>query len=275
MTRFRKTLLAGVLLFTVLGSMLIFVPSPAFANPPCGSTILVSTTMTASIGPCPAGLKIGANGIVLNCAGFTINGVAGAAVGIDLAGRTGVTVEQCNVSNFVNGFELTGGSNNILFHNTGLCNTAFDFYLSDTSLNTLAYNTASCPAAPIANAGFYLTAASNNVFISNTADGIKGYGFYLVSSLTNRLLANTANSNGIDGFYLTPASKNNGLISNTANNNHQYGYKDVSVGAGTKGTGNTYNSDICGPTAATHDTLGGAIPPNVGVPPFLCTPQSP
>jgi len=272
--RFTKVLIAVALSLTVIGSMLVMLPAAVFANPPCGSTITASTTMTASIGPCAAGLKIGANGIVLNCAGFSISG-GGAGIGIDLVGRSGVTVEHCKTSNFAEGIALAGSSNNILFANTGTCNKVYYYEVTDSNLNTLVDNSAGCPAAPLGAAGFYLSASSNNVFIDNTAVGTKGYGFYLFSSSGNNLVGNTANSNNVDGFALTAASKSNNLFTNTANSNLQYGYHDLSTGTGTKATGNIYNGDICGPTAATHNTVGGAIPPNVGVPPYLCTPQSP
>lgn len=63
-----------LLLATILGSTLAFLPAPVTATTiVCGSTITASTTLNADIGPCSSnGLTVGANNIVLNCAGYTI-----------------------------------------------------------------------------------------------------------------------------------------------------------------------------------------------------------
>ena len=261
-SRLTKTLFAILLSFTVLGSMLAFLPSPVFANPVCGATIPASTTMTASIGPCVgSGLIIGANNIVLNCAGFSITG-SGTGVGITLSGRTGVTVENCKVTGFQNGFDLANSNSNVLILNTATCDKGDGFFLSRSSSNDLYYNTATCPTgvAPTAK-GFYLVSSNTNVLLSNKANG-NTYGIFLATSDTNQLIANTASSNTIDGFYLGATSHLNHITSDTANSNGQYGYFDAStLGPGTLGTWNYYFGDMCN-----LNGLHGSHPLSLGAP---------
>jgi len=159
-----------------------------------------------NIGPCPRdGLVIGANGVVLNCAGHSISARArNTEAGINLAGISGVTVENCNITGFQYGFLLTDSSNNTLTGNGADGSTS---------------------------AGFFLDSSDNNTFMGNTANN-------------NTLTMNTASSNGVDGFYLY-GSSNNTLTGNTANNNLDYGYYDSSTGTGTAGTANLYTGDVC------------------------------
>jgi parallel beta-helix repeat protein len=242
-----KIPLTILLLSTVLGSALVFLPTPVFANPACGTTVAASTTLTASVGPCPAtGLVVGANNIVLNCAGFTISSSTGTGVGIRLSGRTGVTVENCKVTGFAYGFALANSAHNFFITNTATCNKKYGFFLSASSNNNLYYNTATCPTGVSPTAiGFYLLNSNSNVLISNRANGNTN-GIYLSTSGSNTLIANIANSNTIDGFFLTATSHNNHLTSNTANSNRQYGYFDAStLGPGTLGTWNFYYGNMC------------------------------
>jgi parallel beta-helix repeat protein len=131
-----------------------------------------------NIGPCPRdGLVIGANGVVLNCAGHSISARArNTEAGINLAGISGVTVENCNITGFQYGFLLTDSSNNTLTGNG-----------ADGS----------------ASAGFFLDSSDNNTFMGNTANG-NGEGFGLSSDVSgNTLSGNVANSNAEYGYIDT------------------------------------------------------------------------
>ena len=79
----------------------------------CGQTILVSTVLDSNIGPCGAGLIIGADNITLDLNGFTITGgPVGDGPGILLPNRTGVTVRNGTVTQFDAGVAIEGGSAN-------------------------------------------------------------------------------------------------------------------------------------------------------------------
>jgi parallel beta-helix repeat protein len=249
-----KVRYAIMLLATIMGSTLAFLPMPALATPPvfaapaCGDIITVSTTLTADVGPCSglpsfAGLEIAGNNIVLNCAGHTISGPGGGGltVGIILDGLVGVTIKNCNITGFRIGL-ICGCSNSILKGNTIDDNQfgGFGFAVSSDS-NVIEGNTANNNG----NYGFLVVAASNdNVFRGNTANG-NSYGFRV--------------SFPID---LPDSSSNNIFQGNTANSNSVLGYFDLTTGSGTGGTANFYQGDGCA-----NNIVGGASPTG------LCMPQ--
>jgi len=106
---------------------------PAAAAPvTCGQTITVSTVLDGNVGPCATGVTIGADNITLDLNGFTISGTpaAGDGPGVNLVGRTGVTVKGGTVTQFDAGVAITGGSGNTVMSMTVLNNrgsTVSDF----------------------------------------------------------------------------------------------------------------------------------------------------
>lgn len=93
----------------------VSVAGPAFAaHVSCGQTILVSTNFDGNVGPCATGIVVGADNITLDLRGFTLSGnpTTGEGAGIDLSGRTGVTVKNGGVTQFDAGVSITGGSRN-------------------------------------------------------------------------------------------------------------------------------------------------------------------
>lgn len=257
-----KIALAVLLLFTVLGSTLVFLSPPVVAQAPsCGDTITASTTLAADIGPCSEyGLIIGASGITLNCAGYTILGPGGtpdlnstelSSVAIILTGMSNVTVENCDVSAFEVGFLLNDSS-------------------AITFTTDVANNNSLC--------GFIYFSSENNVLSNSTADRNGYYGFAFIGSSVNTLTSNTANNNAFSNFllfnysnsniltmntadngtfygFLLMGGSNNTLAGNTANSNSEFGYYDMTQGKGTAGTANLYSSDKC-----SYDGAGGSYP---------------
>ena len=207
--------LAVMLFLTVFGSTLVFSPASVIAQVGCGATITANTTLKADIGPCSGeGLIFAASGITLNCAGYSISG-KGVDAGVNLAGHTKVTVENCNVTGFLEGF-----------------------YLPNSNSSTLSRNTASSDG----NDGFYLTSSSSmNFLVGNLADK-NLYGFSLYSSSYNSLIGNTAYSNSYSGIYLS-SSSGNSLTENNASDNGHYGLELGMASNSNILTGNTANSN--------------------------------
>jgi len=275
--------LAVLLLLTVLGSTLFSSP-PVFANPACGATITTNTTLTGNIGPCSsAGLIIGANGITLNCAGLLISGMTGNTNdGIYLNGVTGVTVKNCKVTGFYDGFYLDHSSSNKLLGNTsnrngsGCNNDGFTLYHS--SSNTLTKNTADSNGEH----GFSLLESSHNRLLGNTANGngigCGGIGFYVFDSPRNSLTKNTANTNSNYGFWLTGSlSTANTLTKNIANSNTDYGYLDETSSSSASvphwDTANSYGTTVAAlSTTGDKGTGNGAL---AGGNPNISTATSP
>ncbi|MGP8057025.1 MAG: nitrous oxide reductase family maturation protein NosD [Nitrososphaerales archaeon] len=243
----RATITSIVMLSLIIAGLpLVSLVPPASAQVPgCGSVITTSMALTASIGPCSGnGLIIGANGIVLDCAGATISGLSAPnASAIVLTGRTGVTVENCIISapisyhwqapGFGHGFLLTGSSHNTLSGNTvqrfwgggtpngfTLSSSSDDNLLTGDSGGSFIINGSSNGNRLIGNVGerLYIDGSIGNVLTNNTA-----YSFYLGDSGGNVLTNNTANLGGNYDFYLY-MSDGNVLTDNTARSSAYSGF---------------------------------------------------
>lgn len=190
-----------MLLLTVLATVFIST-APVFANPVCGSTITVTTTLTGNIGPCAGiGLIIGANSITLNCNGYTISGT-NTNYGISIMQWTKVKIENCVVTNATTGFyafNVTQStfSSNIARNNTldgfaavgSRSNTYTENVADNNGINGFAFCGTKCGgnAAPV---------CSGNKLTLNTADYNKGDGFVDTTCKTQHFLGNWGDSNG-------------------------------------------------------------------------------
>ncbi|MGD0397192.1 MAG: NosD domain-containing protein [Nitrososphaerales archaeon] len=243
---FPKIPLAVLLVFTVLGSTLVILPTPVFASivrmsPACGATIVeppgTTVVLTGNIGPCSAnGLIIGFNGITLNCAGHSITGDGNISgyIGIHLTSAIDVIVKNCVVSGFDYGIVVTSSSSVTLRGDKANGN----------------------------GVGYQVELSSlNDRLTGNTANKNVHYGLDLGNAHSNTLTGNTANKNHDVGFIVASSSNGNTLTKNTANGNTNWGYYDVFTGSGTKGTANTYTSNIC-----KNNGVAGSTPSGLGSP---------
>jgi large repetitive protein len=95
------------ILFAFLPALLP--PTTAIADDLCGASIVTNLTLTHDLA-CPAdGLVIGADGITIDLNGYTITGM-GSAVGIDVVGRTRVSITGGIVRDFAAGVRLNGST---------------------------------------------------------------------------------------------------------------------------------------------------------------------
>ena len=249
------------LLSTAIVSLVLFVGFnlAEASDVACGDTIMGNTTLHQNLNDCgEVGLIIGADDIVLDCAGHTIKGTGiDESNGVRVSGRSGVTVKNCNVVNFFDGFRLNSSDANILADNTARGSVRIGFLLVSSDLNNLTGN------AAVRNAGggyilaegsdnntvtnntanknfataFSVTESSDhNVFIYNTANLNVG-GWNISESEHNILIWNTTNHNSTGGFGITGAS-NNYFNGNTANHNGANGFELFFVSEGNIFTGN-------------------------------------
>jgi len=185
----------------------------------CGDTLNESWTMTSDLTGCTGdGIKIGANDLILDCAGNSLSGDGGSGdYGIDLlaGGYDNITIKNCNISNFEYGIYFFNSDNGTISNNT-LNSNDYGLQLRTSSNNSLMNNTANSNS----EAGYLISFSSkNNKLTSNTANLNSQYGIQLLSIASNNtLINNTINSNSWYGVYLTSAN-NNTLINNTINSN--------------------------------------------------------
>jgi hypothetical protein len=123
MIRRSRSLAIGALAGALVLATIVVLPGPAGAGAgpvACGQVITQSTTLGADVGPCDgAGIRVGADGITLSLGGHSVlgnfdQGKGGEHVGIDLTGRTGVTVTRGRVAGFEAGVVIDGGGGNAI-----------------------------------------------------------------------------------------------------------------------------------------------------------------
>jgi parallel beta-helix repeat protein len=121
--------------------------------------------------------------IVVDGAGHTLEG-AGSGKGIDLTGRSNVTIKNTNIINFKTGIDLSK-SYNITISGNNVANNEYGIDLVDSSNNSISGNNI------VANNwyGIVLYYSSNNVISGNNITN-NYYGIYLESSSNNRIYHN-------------------------------------------------------------------------------------
>lgn len=225
----RRTIKAALLvgLLIVLATLVSY---PATATDEGTLTITADTTL---IKDHHGKIVVGADNVVLDCAGFSVigSGASGfpSPYGISLSERTGVTVKNCQAMQFFGGFFLEGSSNNTLIGNTARNNTN-GFYVFpkfiDPAVLPSSDNVLENNAAIENKVGFRFGATSgnllrNNVATNNTGGGTfsnPSMGFSFSFDLVGNTLVNNTATGSPYGFHFLAAS-NNTLIGNRAVNN--------------------------------------------------------
>ena len=82
------------------------------SSPACGDTVTADVTLFKSLKGCASGLVVGADNVTIDLNGYAIKGLAdGTGTGIDVTGRTGVTVKNGHINDFAEGVKLFNTSN--------------------------------------------------------------------------------------------------------------------------------------------------------------------
>ncbi|MGK0209499.1 MAG: parallel beta-helix repeat protein [Patescibacteria group bacterium] len=196
-------------------SLIIFVSLLSFTSTipgnSCGNSIASDATFSDNIncsGSSTNGFDITGDNLVVDCGGYLLNGTGGTgAYGINITGRSGVTIQNCNVQNFSMGIYVKD-STNITIKNFINKENLYNgiFFLNVT--NSLITNGSILENNFNENyeqGGIVLKSGSDNVVISSiTSYGNYYHGIYAQDS--NNLLINSSNitnqtSEGI-GIYL-------------------------------------------------------------------------
>jgi parallel beta-helix repeat protein len=179
------------------------------------------------------GIVIKNDEIVLDCAGHTIGDPnhKTAGIGIQLNRRTGVTVKNCIVTNFTNGFNVVDSMLNTLTANTATNNLNDGFHIVRSEGNTFTGNL----AVNNGDDGFDLDTAVANFFSMNSAEKNKDKGFTLDFSSGNFFVGNTSDENHDPtriapgrGFLVQNGSRYNPFAGNVACNNGRFDFEEKS-----------------------------------------------
>ncbi|CAA9217203.1 MAG: hypothetical protein AVDCRST_MAG10-462 [uncultured Acidimicrobiales bacterium] len=239
MNLYRRTLIYSSALALVATTLVVGAGPASAAHVACGQTITVSTTLDSDVGPCSTGLTIGANNVTLDLNGFTLSGTpaTGDGPGVDITGRTGVTVRNGTITQFDAGVAITGGSGNTVTYLRLLDNrgsTATDFgdgvAVFNSTGNTISYN-------QVRNNGPYsgisLIRSSNNLIehnqitgnnmATNNTSGIRVENVGTAASNANTIRYNLVQGSGLDGIQLFARASDNRVHNNSVLQNNRDG----------------------------------------------------
>ncbi len=162
------------------------------------------------------GITIGANNITLNCNGNYIRGT-GVGAGIKVIGKEGVTIRNCNVSNFYYGIQLEDSHKTEIIDGNNINRNNFYGVYALRSNDTIIQENSIVDD----NNGVYLISSYRTNITSNTIDlNKKFYGVYGYSSQDSWIENNNLTDN-YQGVYLVN-SDNTTLVDNTIARNDIY-----------------------------------------------------
>lgn len=144
--------------------------------------------------------------IVIDGAGYTLQGTTSIIQGIRLAGRTNVAVQNTKIKNFQNGIVVSDSASNISIRGNTITNTYNGIWLSSSSDNKIGGNN-------IANNsyGIRLEYSSSNSISGSTITNDRG--IYLYNSSSNSINRNTI-TNTYYGIWLEAYSNLNNISEN-------------------------------------------------------------
>lgn len=217
--------------------------------PEDGMVIIEDTTFCPGTYNLPIGIAIGADNIILDCDGAVLDGNYNGNTGIQISGRNGVSIKNCNVRNYnMHGIDLRSSSNNNILNNT-ITNNKLDgirLYVSHYNfvrgnnifgnfqgidLASSSYNTISQNNVDFNLDGFRLFRAhsnnisSNSITNSGTQSPYVGYGIEIWYSRFNQISNNIIESgdNGIIIFGSDTEPSENTISFNNISDNHLLG----------------------------------------------------
>jgi len=174
----------------------------------------VTYTLTGNITSDADGIVVERNNVVVDGAGFTVQGTLGYPYkGIDLSGRSKVTIKNTNIRNFYEGIYLDSSSNNSISGNNITANGNDGINLgSSSSNNSIGGNTITNNSYGI---GLSFSSNCNSIGENNITNN--GNGIQLSYCSNNIVSENNVTNNG-GGIWLDFAL-NNGIYRNNFVNN--------------------------------------------------------
>ena len=155
----------------------------------------VTYTLTGNVTSDADGIVVERDNIVINGAGYTVQGIWSSGTGVDLAGRSNVTIKNTNIE--ASGYGL-------------YLNSTVDSIISGNNI-TIYYD------------GIILESSSNyNSISGNNITANNGKGIMLDGSSNNSISGNNIAHNN-DGIYLYSSSSNNSISGNNITHNGNYG----------------------------------------------------
>ena len=231
----------------------------------------VTYTLTGNVTSDADGIVVERDNIEIDGAGYTLQGT-GSGRGVDLSGRTNVTVRNTQIENFYHGVRLSWSSANSIVGNS-IANNIVGIGFWESSYNGIRGNNIKNNGYGIEFKGSTYNSIAENNIITND-----GYGIWLVRSFNNiisgNIIANNSHGirledsryNSIKGDTLTANNffgisfeyysfDNNFYHNNFIHNTGQIDGYSVNVWDDGYPSGGNYWSDYIG-TDSNHDGIG-------------------
>ncbi|MFH1630805.1 MAG: NosD domain-containing protein, partial [Candidatus Aenigmatarchaeota archaeon] len=238
---------------------ILSVPYGSPAALACGDTITSSTNMTENLTSAGTCFTIGANDVVLDCAGYKITG-DGTGIGVDMLNYNNTIIKNCDITGFATGVDVDGISIGTVVNNSIYNNTQYGIATVGTPNNAnvtgnRVYNNSIHGILIPGGTGHNLT--YNSVY-NNTQGGIvllgqpniviynnvtsNAYGLLLISSDNNTVTGNIINNNSDFGVAVMVTSDYNNITDNIIANNTAYGLMLTNNPAVSNTSNNTFNN---------------------------------
>jgi parallel beta-helix repeat protein len=186
------------------------------------STAPVSTldnatyTLTSNITSSSDGIIVERDNIIIDGDQYTVQG-PGTSIGINVTGRSNVTVKNTTISGFVRGIYLDN-TNRTTISGNSITNNDYGIAFSSSSNVCISGNNITATS----EYGIWLGSSSNVSISGNNITANNSYGIYLASSSNNSISGNniTNNLGGVPsgGMVLIYSSNNNSIFGNRITN---------------------------------------------------------
>jgi len=190
----------------------IYVRADGSIDPPTASISRDGDTYTFT-GNIYDSIVIQRGDIVVDGAGYTLQST-GSEIGIDLTGRSNVTIKNTTIKNSWYGIWLDSSPNNSVSGNNITANSYDGIWLGSSSNNSISGNNITNNGG-----GIYMESSSNyNSVSGNNITANNEYGIWLFSSSNNSVSKNSITNNG-DGMAVSYSS-NNSISGNNMTNTY-------------------------------------------------------
>jgi parallel beta-helix repeat protein len=221
-------------------------------------------TLTDNITCNADGIVIERDNMMLNGAGHTLQGIgANPTTGIDLSGRTNVTIKNTQIENFSYGIWLGSSSSSSMSGNNITANSYYGIWLYQSLYNNISENSIANSVDGIMlssssnnsvsrnsltnnRQGMWLDSSSSNSIVGNNITTNSVYGILLVSSSSNSINENNVAANSFSGIFLGSSSSNNSIGGNNVTANNSYGIWLVQSSSDNSVTGNNIANNYRG-----------------------------
>ena len=170
-----------------------------------GDTYTLTDNIVDAAPKFKSAIVIERDNIVFDGAGHKIQGRnAHDSIGINLSGRSNITIQNINIENFDRGILLWRSSNNNIYGNNITANNSDGIMLVSSSNNSISGNNITANNLY----GIWLYSSSYNSIYGNNIANNKYYGIWLDYSSNNSIYGNNIANNEYYGIYLWYSSNN-------------------------------------------------------------------